>query len=170
MCSSDLADLMRGYMTKSNKIGYIGSFPIPEVVQGINSYYHHAKKANPDVELSVVWAYTWYDPAKEADAAKALIEQGVDVVAAHTDSTAPLAEAAKAKGVIGFGQASDMLDYAKNADGTPGPRVASMVDNWAPYYVERIGALLDGTYEQSASWNGIAGGEVLIGEIGRAHV
>lgn len=154
-----------GRMTKSNKIGYIGSFPIPEVVQGINSYFLHAKKANPDVELSVVWAYTWYDPAKEADAAKALIEQGVDVIAAHTDSTAPLAEAAKASGVIGFGQASDMLDYAKNADGTPGPRVTSIIDNWEPYYIERIGALLDGTYEQSGVWKGIAGGEVKIGEM-----
>ena len=94
-----------GRMTKSNKIGYIASFPIPEVIMGINSYYLHAKKVNPDVEVSVVWAYTWFDPAKEADAAKALIDQGVDVIAAHTDSTAPLAEAAKTPGVIGFGQA-----------------------------------------------------------------
>ncbi len=81
-----------GKMTKSNKIGYIASFPIPEVIMGINAYYLHAKKANPAVELSVVWAFTWFDPAKEADAAKALIDQGVDVIASHTDSTAPLAE------------------------------------------------------------------------------
>jgi basic membrane protein A len=84
-----------GMMTKSNKIGYIGSFPIPEVMNGINAYYLAAKKVNPNVELSVVWAFTWFDPAKEADSAKALIDQGVDVIAAHTDSTAPLAEAAK---------------------------------------------------------------------------
>ena len=148
-----------GKMTKSNKIGYIASFPIPEVIMGINSYYIHAKKANPDVELSVVWAYTWFDPAKEADAAKALIDQGVDVIAAHTDSTAPLAEAAKTEGVIGFGQASDMAEYKD------GPRVSSIIDNWAPYYVERVGALLEGTYEQKDTWAGIAGGEVLIGEI-----
>lgn len=149
-----------GKMTKSNKIGYIGSFPIPEVIMGINAYYLAANKVNPDVELSVVWALTWYDPAKEADAAKALIDQGVDVIAAHTDSTAPLAEAAKANGaVIGFGQASDMADYK------PSPRVSSIIDNWAPYYVKRVGALLDGTYEQSNAWEGIAGGEVEIGEI-----
>ena len=78
-----------GRMTKTNKIGYIGSFPIPEVVMGINAYYLAAKAVNPDVQLSVVWAATWFDPAKEADAAKALIDQGVDVIAAHTDSTAP---------------------------------------------------------------------------------
>ena len=149
-----------GKMTKSNKIGYIGSFPIPEVIMGINSYYLHAKKVNPAVELSIVWAFTWFDPAKEADAAKALIDQGVDVIASHTDSTAPLAEAAKTNGtVIGFGQASDMADYK------PSPRVTSIIDNWAPYYVKRVGALLDGTYAQADAWEGIAGGEVEIGEI-----
>jgi len=148
-----------GMMTKSNKIGYIGSFPIPEVIQGINSSYIHAKKVNPDVTISVVWAYTWFDPAKEADAAKALIEQGVDVILQHTDSTAPLAEAAKTPGVIGFGQASDMAEYK------PSPRVSSIIDNWGPYYVKRVGALLDGSYAQAAAWEGIAGGEVLIGEI-----
>jgi simple sugar transport system substrate-binding protein len=152
--------LIAGRMTKSNKIGYIGSFPIPEVVMGINSYYLNAKKVNPNVELSVVWAFTWFDPAKEADAAKALIDQGVDVIASHTDSTAPLAEAAKTNGaVIGFGQASDMAEYKD------GPRVTSIIDNWAPYYVERVGALLDGTYEQKDTWAGIAGGEVLVGDI-----
>ena len=149
-----------GKMTKSNKIGYIASFPIPEVIMGINSYYLHAKKVNPDVELSIVWAFTWFDPAKEADAAKALIDQGVDVIASHTDSTAPLAEAAKTNGaVIGFGQASDMADYK------PSPRVSSIIDNWAPYYVKRVGALMDGTYAQADAWEGIAGGEVEIGEI-----
>lgn len=149
-----------GKMTKSNKIGYIASFPIPEVIMGINSYYLHARKANPDVQLSVVWAFTWFDPAKEADSAKALIDQGVDVIASHTDSTAPLAEAAKTNGaVIGFGQASDMAEYKD------GPRVSSIIDNWAPYYVKRVGQLMDGTYEQVDSWEGIAAGEVEIGEI-----
>lgn len=152
--------LIGGRMTKTNKIGYIGSFPIPEVVMGINAYYLAAKKVNPDVQLSVVWAFTWFDPAKEADAAKALIDQGVDVIASHTDSTAVLAEAAKTDGkVIGFGQASDMAEYKD------GPRVTSIIDNWGPYYEKRVGALLDGTYEQMDAWEGIAGGEVLIGEI-----
>jgi len=148
-----------GRMTKSNKIGYIASFPIPEVIRGINSTYIHAKKVNPDVTISVVWAYTWFDPAKEADAAKALIEQGVDVIVQHTDSTAPLAEAAKTPGTIGFGQASDMAQYK------PSPRVSAIIDNWGPYYVKRVGALLDGSYTQVDAWEGIAGSEVLIGDI-----
>jgi simple sugar transport system substrate-binding protein len=151
-----------GRMTKSNKIGYIGSFPIPEVIQGINASFIHAKKVNPAVTMSVVWAYTWFDPAKEADAAKALIEQGVDVILQHTDSTAPLAEAAKTPGVIGFGQASDMTEYK------PSPRVSAIIDNWGPYYIERVGALLDGTYAQKDTWAGIGGGEVKIGDITEA--
>ena len=120
------------------------------------------RSVNPDVTISVVWAYTWFDPAKEADAAKALIEQGVDVILQHTDSTAPLAEAAKTPGVIGFGQASDMAAYA------PSPRVSSIIDNWAPYYVERVGAVIDGTWAQKDTWAGIGGGEVQIGAISDA--
>ena len=85
-----------GRMTKSNIIGYIASVPIPEVVRGINSAYIHAKKVNPDVEFKIIWIYTWLDPAKEADAATALIEQGADVILQHTDTTAPHAAAAKA--------------------------------------------------------------------------
>ncbi len=148
-----------GMMTKSNKIGYIGAFPIPEVLQGINSSYIHARKVNPDVEMKVVWAYTWFDPAKEADAAAALIAEGVDVILQHTDSTAPLAKAQEAGNVIGFGQASDMAAFK------PTPRVSAIIDNWAPYYIDRVGQMLDGTWESKGQWLGIAGGEVEIGEI-----
>jgi basic membrane protein A and related proteins len=148
-----------GKMTKSNKIGYIASFPIPEVIQGINSSFLHARKVNPAVEMSVVWAYTWFDPAKEADAAKALIDQGVDVILQHTDSTAPLAEAAKTPGVIGFGQASDMAAFS------PSPRVTSIIDNWAPYYVKRVQAVMDGSWTSGHTWGGMKDGEVVMGEI-----
>ncbi|MCF6329320.1 MAG: BMP family ABC transporter substrate-binding protein [Henriciella sp.] len=148
-----------GRMTKSNIVGYIGSFPIPEVIRGINSAYIHAKKVNPDVNFKVVWVYTWFDPAKEADAAKVLIEQGADVILQHTDSTAPLAAMAEAGNVIGFGQASDMGEYAD------GPRVSSIIDDWAPYYIERTRAVMDGTWESVSTWDGIAEGMVAIGEI-----
>ena len=155
-----------GKMTQTNKIGYIASFPIPEVVMGINSYFLHAQKANPDVELVVTWVYTWFDPAKEADAARAMLDQGVDVITAHTDSTAPLAEIGKEGGSAwGFGQASDMAAFTTNDDGTPGPRIASIIDEWSPYYVKRVGALMDGTYEQVDSWAGMPEGEVVIGEM-----
>ncbi len=151
-----------GKMTKSNIIGYIGSFPIPEVIRGINSAYIHAQRVNPDVEFKIIWVYTWFDPAKEADAATALIEQGADVVLQHTDSTAPQAAAEKAGNVITFGQASDMGEYA------PMPRVSSIIDNWAPYYIARTQAVLDGTWESVDTWDGIGPGMVGIGEISDA--
>ena len=147
-----------GKMTETNKIGYIASFPIPEVIRGINSAYLHAKKANPDVEMQVIWVYTWFDPAKEADAAKALIDNGADVVLQHTDSTAPQAAAQEA-GVISFGQASDMAEYA------PLPRVSSIIDDWAPYYIDRVRAVMEGTWESQDTWDGIGPGMVKIGEI-----
>ncbi|CUH33439.1 Purine-binding protein precursor [Jannaschia seosinensis] len=152
-----------GHLTETNKIGYIGSFPIPEVIQGINSAYLHAKKVNPDVEMVVTWAYTWFDPAKEADAARAMIDQGVDVILQHTDSTAPQAAAQEANEnggrVFTFGQASDMSEFA------PTPRVASIIDEWSPYYIDRVQAVIDGTWEQQGSWGGMAEGEVVIGPI-----
>ena len=71
---------MAGMMTKSNIIGYIGSFPIPEVVRGINAFTIAMRNVNPDAEVKVVWVNSWYDPGKEADAAKALIDQGADII------------------------------------------------------------------------------------------
>ena len=151
--------LIAGRMTKTNKIGYIGSFPIPEVIRGINASYLHAKRVNPDVEFSIIWVFTWFDPAKEADAATALIEQGADVILQHTDSTAPQAAAQKAGDVITFGQASDMAQYK------PSPRVSSIIDNWGPYYIARTQAVIDGTWTSTDTWDGIGAGMVGIGEI-----
>ena len=151
-----------GSMTQSNIVGYIGSYPIPEVIRGINSAFIHARKVNPDVQFKIVWAYTWFDPAKEADAAKVLIEQGADVILQHTDSTAPQAAAQEAGNVITFGQASDMAQYA------PKPRVSSIIDNWAPYYIARTKAVMDGTWESTDTWDGIGAGMVEIGEISDA--
>ena len=151
-----------GRMTKSNIVGYIGSYPIPEVIRGINSAYLHARKVNPDVQFKIIWAFTWFDPAKEADAAKVLIEQGADVILQHTDSTAPQAAAEAAGGVITFGQASDMAEFG------PLPRVSSIIDNWAPYYIERTQAVIDGTWTSVDTWDGMDTGMVKIGEISDA--
>ncbi len=154
--------IIAGHMTKSNVIGYIGSYPIPEVIRGINSAYIHAKKVNPDVEFKIVWAFTWFDPAKEADAANVLIEQGCDVILQHTDSTAPQAAAEKAGNVYTFGQASDMAEFG------PKPRISSIIDNWAPYYIARTKAVMDGTWTSTDTWDGIGPGMVGIGEISDA--
>lgn len=148
-----------GKMTKSNIIGYVASYPIPEVIRGINAAFIHARKVNPDVQFKIIWAFTWYDPSKEADAATALIDQGADVILQHTDSTAPQAVAQERGDVVTFGQASDMGQYA------PFPRVSSIIDDWAPYYIARTQAVMDGTWESKETWDGIGPGMVAIGEI-----
>lgn len=148
-----------GQMTESNIVGYIASYPIPEVIRGINSAYLHAREVNPDVEFRVVWVYTWFDPAEEAAAAQALIDAGADVIMQHTDSTAPQAAAQEAGDVYTFGQASDMIQFA------PAPRISSIIDNWGPYYVRRVGEAMEGTWEQSNTWEGMTEGMVVVGEM-----
>ena len=140
-------------MSTSGVAGYIASFPIPEVVRGINSFMLGAQSINPDFKLKVVWVSTWFDPGKEADAAKVLIGQGADIITQHTDSTAPLQIAAE-QGVIGFGQASDMIAFA------PDNQLTAIIDNWAPYYVARAEAVLDGTWESVDTWDGMSTGMV----------
>jgi basic membrane protein A and related proteins len=142
-------------MSKTGTAGYIASFPIPEVVMGINAFTLGAQSVNPDFKLKVVWANTWFDPGKEADAAKALIDQGVDIITQHTDSTAPMQVAAE-RGVKAFGQASDMIKFG------PQTQLTAIVDNWAPYYIERVKAVADGTWQQQDVWTGIKEGEVVM--------
>jgi basic membrane protein A and related proteins len=140
-----------GKMTETNTIGYIASYPIPAVISGINSAFLHAKAVNPDVEFRIIWTYSWFDPALEADAAETLIEQGADVIMQHTDSTAAVRVAEDA-GVMAFGQASDMVEFGPNA------HLSAIVDRWAPYYISRVQALMDGTWEAQNSWLGFADG------------
>ncbi len=146
-----------GHMTETNTIGYIASFPIPEVIRGINASYLAAKKVNPDVKMKIVWVYTWFDPGKEADAANALIDQGADIIMQHTDSPAAMT-IAEEKGIYAFGQASDMKQFGPNA------RLSSIIDDWAPYYIARTKAVIDGTWESTDTWDGIQEGMVAIGE------
>lgn len=136
-----------GNMTKSNVIGYIGSFPIPEVIRGINATYLAAKSVNPNIKMKIVWVSTWFDPGKEADAAKTLIDQGADVIMQHTDSPAPV-QVAQQRGVWAVGQASDMTNFGPKA------HLTSIIDNWAPYYVARAKAVLDGTWKSTDTWDG----------------
>ena len=148
---------MAGMMTETNTVGYIASFPIPEVVRGINAFTTAMRKVNPDAETKVVWVNTWYDPGKEADAAKTLIDQGVDIITQHTDSPAPL-QVAQERGVLGFGQASDMSQFAPEA------QLTSIIDDWNGYYVSRVQAVIDGTWESQDVWEGIDTGMVAFPE------
>jgi simple sugar transport system substrate-binding protein len=142
-------------MSKSGVAGYIVSFPIPEVVAGINAFMLGAQSINPDFKVKIVWVNSWYDPGKEADAAKVLFSQGADIIVQHTDSTAPL-QVAEEQGKQGFGQASDMIKFAPKA------QLTAIVDNWAPYYVRRVNDVLNGTWKSQSSWDGMAEGTVNI--------
>ena len=137
-----------GKMSKSGTAGYIASFPIPEVVRGINSFLLGAQSVNPDFKLKVVWVNSWFDPGKEADAAKVLISQGADIITQHTDSTAAI-QVAEEKGVYAFGQASDMAAFAPKA------LLTSIVNNWTDYYIARTQAVLDGTWESTDTFGGM---------------
>ncbi len=151
-----------GMMTKSNVIGYIASFPIPEVIRGINAFTIAMRKVNPEAELKIIWVNSWYDPGKEGDAAKALIDQGADIITQHTDSAAPL-QVAEQRGIYGFGQASDMSQFAQKA------QLTSIIDDWGPYYIERTKAVLDGSWTGGAdTWAGIKDGMVVMAPYGDA--
>ena len=150
-----VAGQIAGKMTKSNTIGYVAAFPIPEVVSGINAFYRGALSVNPNIKVKIVWANTWFDPGKEADAAKALLAQGADIITQHTDSAAPLQEAEKA-GKLGFGQASDMIKFAPKA------QLSAITDHWGDYYIQETKAVLDGTWKSHDTWGGIGAGMVVM--------
>ena len=148
-----IAGVIAGKLSKTNKIGYVASFPIPEVVRGINAFLLGARSVNPNMSISVIWVNTWYDPGKEGDAAKALIDQGADIITQHTDSPAPL-QVAENRGVKGFGQASDMIKFAPKA------QLSAIIDDWDSYYVGRTKAALDGSWKSQNVWLGLKEGMV----------
>jgi simple sugar transport system substrate-binding protein len=136
-------------MSKSGVLGYIGSFPIPEVVSGINATMLGAQSINPNIKVKIIWANSWFDPGKEADAAKALVDQGADILMQHTDSPAAMQIAAQ-RGILAFGQDSDMIKFG------PKSQLTSIVDNWAPYYIERAELALAGKWKSGDVWGGLA--------------
>ena len=140
-------------ISKSGVAGYIVSFPIPEVISGINAFMLGAQSINPDFKVKVVWVNSWFDPGKEADAAKVLLGQGADIITQHTDSTAPL-QIAGEKGAHAFGQASDMIAFA------PKTQLTAIVDDWSGYYEGRVKAVIGGTWKAEDVWGGIDSGMV----------
>jgi len=140
-------------MSKKGVLGYIGAFPIPEVVSGINATILGAQSVNPDIKVKIIWANTWFDPGKEAEAAKALADQGADVLMQHTDSAAAM-QIAEQRGILAFGQDSDMIKFGPKA------QLTSIVDNWAPYYEKRAREVIDGKWKSGDVWGGLQSGMV----------
>lgn len=143
-----LAGVLAGKMTKSNKLGVVASFPIPEVIRNINAFTRGAQSVNPNVTTRAVWVSSWFDPAKERDAAMTMIGQGVDVMIQNTDSPATL-QAAEEKGVYAFGWDSDMSKFGPKA------HLASAIINWEPYYKQTIQSVLNGSWKNGTTWWGV---------------
>lgn len=135
-----MAGVIAGSMTKSNTLGFVGSFPIPEVLRNINAFALGAQSVNPKAKVKVVWVNTWFDPPKEGEAAQSLINQGADVLLQNTDSSAVLQTAEK-NGKYAFGWDSDMSAFGPKA------HLASAVANWGSYYIKAIEDLKAGTWK-----------------------
>jgi basic membrane protein A and related proteins len=140
-----LSGIVAGMKTKSNKIGYVAAMNIPECVRGINAFTLGVQSVNKDAVVKVTWTGTWYDPAKEKEAAKALLDQGVDVIAQHQDTTGPQI-AAEEKGVWSIGYNSDMSKAAPNA------YMTAPIWNWGPYYVDQLNKIINKTWKTESAF------------------
>jgi simple sugar transport system substrate-binding protein len=146
-----MAGIVAGKMTKTNTLGFVGSFPIPEVLRNINAFTLGAQSVNPKVKTKVVWVSTWSDPPKEGDAAQSLINGGADVLLQNTDSTAVLQTAEK-NGKYAFGWDSDMSAFAAKA------HLGSAVANWGGYYKQAVKSVIDGTWKMDRTVWGVKEG------------
>jgi len=157
-----LAGLLAGKSSKSGIAGYVAGFPVPEVVQGINAFALGMREANPNARVLVVWLNTWFDPARERDAAQTLINQGADVLTNHSGSPAvPQTAQAnfKAKGVRAIAYQSDMHAYAPDA------QLAAITQQWGGYYTQVARSVLNGSWKPQPVWGGMKDGLVQLSAV-----
>lgn len=148
-----LAGIVAGKMTRTNIIGYVAAFPIPEVVGGIDAFTLGVRSVNPAAKVKVVWTNTWYDPGLEKTAAKSLLDAGADILAQHQDTPSTL-QAAQEAGKYAFGNDSIMESYAPKA------HLASPYWDWSPYYIDRVKAAMAGTWKTGSYFGGFKEGVV----------
>jgi basic membrane protein A and related proteins len=153
-----LSGIVAGLKTKSNQIGYVGAFPIPEVVRGLNAFTLGVRSVNPNAKVKVVWTQTWYDPAKEKEAAKALLDGGSDVIAQHQNTAGPQ-QAAQESGAFSIGYNLPMKEQAPKA------YMTSAMWNWGTYYVDQVKKVMDGTWKAESYWGGMETGIVGLDEL-----
>ena len=154
-----LLGVVAGQKSKTNTIGVVASFPIPEVVRNINAYTLGAQSVNPKIKTKVIWANTWFNPGKEREAALALIAQGADVLMQNTDSPA-VVQAAQQKGVYAFGWNSDMTKFGPKA------HLGAAVLHWEKIYEPVMKQVLSKTWKPTAMKYGVQEGAVNIENFG----
>lgn len=150
-----LLGVIAGQMTKTNTLGFVASFPIPEVIRNIDAYTLGAQSVNPKVRTKVIWVNTWYDPAKERQAAETLIAQGADMLCQNTDSPA-IVQVAQEKGIYAFGWDSDMKKFA------PKSQLTANTNNWGVYYIDTIKKVMAGTWKPEVVKWGLKEGLVVM--------
>ncbi len=148
-----LNGILAGKMTKSNILGFVGSYPVPEVIRNINAFTLGARSINPKVVTRVVWINSWFDPGREKQAAETLIAQNADVLAQNTDSPA-VVKTAEEKGVYAFGWDSDMRHFGPNA------HLTATVLNWHVFYIHTVQQILSGKWDNEPVFWGFSEGLV----------
>lgn len=146
-----LTGLVAGKMTKTNKIGFVGGYPIPQVVRGINAFALGVQAANPEAQVYVVWVNTWFDTVLEREAAESLVQSGVDVIAQHTNSSEPQ-KVAEESGIWGIGYNTDMSVMAPTAE------LTGAIWNWGPYYARTVEEVKNGSWKTENYWGGLEEG------------
>ena len=154
-----LAGIAAGRMSKTGIAGYVAGFPIPEVLQGINAFTLGMRSINPKAQVKVVWLNTWFDPARERDAAMTLMNQDADVLAFHSASTAVMT-AAQERGKMAVAYHSDMRRIAPDA------QIVAVTHHWGGYYASRVEAVLQGRWTPGNVWGGVRQAMVRAGDFG----
>ena len=154
-----LAGVAAGRMTQSNVGGYVAGFPIPEVLQGLNAFTLGMRSVNPKAQVKVIWLNSWFDPAKERDAAFALFNQSVDVISFHTASNAVMV-AAQERGKMAIAYHSDMRKVAPDA------QLMAVTHEWGAYYTQRVSDVQKGQWRTGNVWSGLKEGMIRVGDFG----
>ena len=152
-----LAGIAAGRLATS--AGYVAGFPIPEVIQGINAFTLGMRSVNPKASVKVVWLGAWFDPPREREAAMTLFNQGVELIAFHTGSTAVMS-AAQERGKLAIAYHSDMRKFAPDA------QVLAVTHHWGSYYTRRARAVLDGSWKSGSLWGGVREGMIRVDSFG----
>jgi basic membrane protein A len=156
-----LSGIAAGKMTKSNILGFVAAFPIPQVLRNINAFTLGARSVNPKVKVHVIWTSYWYDPPVEAQATQKLISAGADVVSMHQDSPLTVVQTAEKAGIMSVGYHADLHQFAPNG------WITGARWNWGKLYFDIAKSVKDGTWKTSQIREGIASGYVALSDFGR---
>jgi simple sugar transport system substrate-binding protein len=154
-----LAGVAAGRMTQTDTAGYVAGHPIPEVIQGINAFTLGLRSVKPQATVKVIWLGEWFNPPREREAAETLMNQGADVLAFHTGSSAVMA-AAEARGKLAVAYHSDMRAVAPQA------QLLAITHRWGDYYTARVKAVADDRWGSQNVWGGVKDGMVLVEAFG----